>query len=151
MKHSAGIIPFRVKDGKYEFFVGHPGGPFWSRKRYWALLKGGIQDGEDERMAAIREFNEESGVSLPQDVLKCLVKVTSVKQNPKKRVTAFAVKYGNINPEVCFSNMADNCDWPEIDKYAWIDYDEIVRTTNKTNIPFYDEIIVMDKEGKFQC
>ena len=148
MKHSAGIIPYRKIDGRYEFFVGHPGGPFWKNKNYWALLKGGIEEGEDERMAAIREFREESGIVLPEIIEESIFRVCSVKQNPKKRVTAFAVYYPDINPNDCFSNMADNCDWPEIDAYGWVDYTDIRQCTNKTNVVFYDEIVRMDKERR---
>ena len=149
MKHSAGIIPFRKRNGKYEFFVGHPGGPYWERKNYWALFKGGIQRNETEMEAAIREFREETGFPLPKETEEKLVKVMTVQQNPHKKVTAFAVEYGDINPEKCFSNMADGCVWPEIDRYEWKEYDELIKCTNRSNIPFYEEIVKMDKEEKF--
>ena len=65
MSTSAGIIPYRINNGHIEFFVGHPGGPYWKNNPYYAFLKGGLEEGEDSFMAAIREFKEESGLSLP--------------------------------------------------------------------------------------
>lgn len=151
MKHSAGIIPFRVNNGRYEFFVGHPGGPYWEGKKYWALLKGGLERNEDVKEAAIREFQEESGVTLGEDVIQRLVLVGTVKQSKQKQVTAFAVKYGTINPSECHSNMADFCDWPEIDSYQWVEYEELVACTHPTNVMFYEKIVQMDKQGLFTC
>lgn len=154
MKHSAGIIPFRVnEDGQYQFFVGHPGGPFWKDKNYWALLKGGVEGNEDLKQAAVREFKEESGAKLDYDkISKYMRFVDTVKQRSGKMVTAYAVKMmrtdeESIDPLKCFSNMADGCDWPEIDEYRWVPITEIIECTNKTNVPFYNKIIEMDGGG----
>lgn len=143
MKHSAGIIPYRMNNGKYEFFVGHPGGPRWSERTYWAMLKGRIEEGEDEMTAALREFQEESGVAIPENLKDKIFKLGTVIQNPKKLVTAFAVEFPDIYPERCRSNMADHCDWPEIDNYAWIDYESILKYTHPTNIVFFETIVKM--------
>ena len=65
MIYSAGIIPFRRNNnGETEFFVGHPGGEMWKNRNYWAFLKGGVEEGETWQDTALREFTEESGVSL---------------------------------------------------------------------------------------
>ena len=145
IKYSAGIIPYRISEGHYEFFVGHPGGPYWADKNYWALLKGRLEYGEDEKTAALREFQEESGIRLPEDAVYNMWKVCTLKQNPKKMVTAFAVEYGDIDPSQCHSNMADYCDWPEIDSYAWVPYEEILKCTHKNNTEFYKKIVETKK------
>jgi predicted NUDIX family NTP pyrophosphohydrolase len=47
-----------------EFFLIHPGGPFWKNKNdgAWSIPKGLIEDREDLLAAAVREFREETGI-----------------------------------------------------------------------------------------
>ena len=137
MKRSVGIIPVKVVEGTLMFFVGHPGG--W-RREYWAYLKGGIERDEYEKDTALREFKEESGVDL-SDRMFDLVWLGFVKQNPKKMVGAFYVFVDDIDPKKCFSNLIADGVTPEIDRYKWMSYEELVPLTNKTHIPFYDKII----------
>jgi ADP-ribose pyrophosphatase YjhB (NUDIX family) len=62
-KTRAGILLFRQAGKDLQVFLGHPGGPFWSRKDLgvWTLPKGLIAPGEDPLAAAQREFAEETG------------------------------------------------------------------------------------------
>lgn len=163
MSTSAGIIPYRVKDGHIEFFVGHPGGPYWKNNSYYAFLKGGLEEGENSLQAAIREFEEESGIPLP---IIPFISLGAVKQNSKKTVYAYGVEY-DIDPEKCFSNECEvehpsnsgiKIKIPEIDKYAWMTFEELKEITNKNHLPFYKEIInykrtqglykgIMDEDG----
>jgi ADP-ribose pyrophosphatase YjhB (NUDIX family) len=41
----------------------HPGGPFWARKDLgsWSIPKGEYEEWEDPLLAAVREFDEETG------------------------------------------------------------------------------------------
>jgi predicted NUDIX family NTP pyrophosphohydrolase len=143
VRHSAGIIPFRIVDEKLEFFVGHPGGPFWKGKNYWALLKGGIEEGEDILEAAVREFREESGITLPEDVVRRLSYIGTVRQNSRKNVSAFAVECPDIEPDRCHSILVEGKDWPEIDGYKWMGLPELKECTNQTNVVFYETIETM--------
>lgn len=139
MKHSAGIIPFRINSAnKIEFFVGHPGGNIWKKIDYWAFLKGGINKNEERIDAAIREFKEESGIELPKDRLFF---IGEVKQNPHKTVIAYCIHYPYIKENECFSNQVENESFPEIDKYRWLTFDELKDVTHIKHIPFYEKII----------
>ena len=141
MTYSAGIIPYRFNNnGDVEFFVGHPGGPFWHDKDYWALLKGRRNKDESAESCAIREFQEESGITLTDNEKSKIWYLGFVKQRKDKIVSAFALEKPDINPDVCYSNMADNCEWPEIDKYAWMELNEVVAKTHPTNIFFFQHI-----------
>ena len=62
-KRSAGLLPYRRKDGRIEVLLVHPGGPFWARKDLgaWSIAKGEYQAPEPALDAAIREFAEETG------------------------------------------------------------------------------------------
>jgi predicted NUDIX family NTP pyrophosphohydrolase len=62
-EHSAGVLLYRARGGHYEVFLVHPGGPYWAAKDEgaWSIPKGLVQAGEDELMAARREFTEETG------------------------------------------------------------------------------------------
>lgn len=146
MECSAGIIPFRKNsDGELEFFVGHPGGTDWEKKDYWAYLKGNIKANESAETAAMREFKEESGIDLVNVTKDKLITLGITKQNKYKHVIAFAVYYPDIDPEKCYSNMADNGLNPEIDRYAWLTYKEVVKKTHPKHIVFYNKIVEIDK------
>lgn len=62
-KTSAGILPYRKREGRLEVLLVHPGGPFWADKDLgsWSIAKGEYQAGEDAFGAALREFREETG------------------------------------------------------------------------------------------
>lgn len=139
MKTSSGIIAYSVKDGKLLFLAGHPGG---CRNDYWTMFKGECADGEELAETAVREFCEETGIELGGEAITDIVYLGCVKQSNHKRVHAFAleVDYDGIDLSACHSNKADNCDWDEIDRYAWFDYDGIVSRTHRTHKIFYDKI-----------
>lgn len=139
MIHSCGIIPFRVNsDGEMEFFVGHPGG---MRRDYWAFLKGQVEEGENASEAAIREFKEESGLTMDDCESGLLMPLGSVMQNPKKKVTAFGLHYPNILPYECHSNLTENGVTPEIDGYRWMTKDDLYPRTHKAHIVFYEKLL----------
>lgn len=68
MKISAGILPYRIQDGKLEVYLVFPGGPQNKTKRLWGLAKGGIETGEDMIQAAKREFTEETSFDPPVEL-----------------------------------------------------------------------------------
>lgn len=150
MTVSSGFIAYRIKEGKIEFFVGHPGGPYYKTKEYYTFLKGKRKDiFEDLFENAKREFLEESG--LPEEIIKKDVEYTYlgfVKQ-PKKFVHAFLVPL-DIDPNVCHSNKA-MIEYPknsenyieilEVDKYKWMSLDELKGKTHPLHIPLYEKAI----------
>lgn len=64
---SAGVLVYRRTGPRPEFLLGHPGGPLWARKDEgaWMIPKGLIEAGEDPAAAAVREFQEETGLMCP--------------------------------------------------------------------------------------
>lgn len=139
MKHSSGIIPYRVgSDGELEFFVGHPGG---QTRPFWSFLKGCVEKGEDTLEAAVREFGEESGYSLSVNELRTIIPLGTVRQNEEKIVTAYAVECEDIDPDRCHSNLVDGSTIPEIDRYAWMTLDELERLTHPAHIQFYYKLV----------
>jgi len=64
---SAGVMVYRSTGPAPEFLLGHPGGPLWTRKDLgaWMIPKGLIEPGEDPAAAAVREFEEETGLKCP--------------------------------------------------------------------------------------
>lgn len=55
---SAGAVLFREKNGKREYLLLK----YKNKKEYWGLAKGMIEEGEDEKKAALREIYEETGL-----------------------------------------------------------------------------------------
>ncbi|HEY0897547.1 MAG TPA: NUDIX domain-containing protein, partial [Sphingobacteriaceae bacterium] len=64
MKRSAGILLYKKIDGDLYVFLVHPGGPFWKSKDLgsWSIPKGEFTGDEEPLAAALREFEEETGV-----------------------------------------------------------------------------------------
>ena len=103
----------------------HPGGPFWAKKDLgaWSLPKGELEDGEDPRDAALREFEEETGFTIDGE----LRELAPAKQKSGKLIYAYAVE-GDCDPEqlrsVNFSmewppRSGQQREFPEVDRGAW--------------------------------
>jgi predicted NUDIX family NTP pyrophosphohydrolase len=124
---SAGIVAFRTRHGKLEVLLVHPGGPFWRKKDLgaWSIPKGEYVSGEDPEYVARREFREELGIELIEDLLP----LGEVRQRGGKAVQAFAVEC-DIDLENISSNTFE-IEWPprsgrrqtfpEIDRAEWFD------------------------------
>ena len=129
MKHSAGILLYRKRDD-FEYFLTHPGGPYWSHKDLgsWSIPKGLLEHGETPLDAALREFEEETSFKAEGD----LIELGFVKPNPNRIITAFALEM-DIDPKKVVSNTCI-IEWPpksgkkmeilENDRSAWFHYGE---------------------------
>lgn len=63
-KTSAGLLMYRTKPRGVEVLLVHPGGPFWTKKDdgAWFVPKGELDSNEEPLNAALREFEEETGL-----------------------------------------------------------------------------------------
>jgi predicted NUDIX family NTP pyrophosphohydrolase len=126
-KHSAGILLFRRTNVYPEVFLVHPGGPFWINKDKgaWSVPKGEFTGEEDPLAAAIREFKEETGLSVSGD----FIELTPVKQKGSKIVHVFALEHDPDTSQLTSNTFT--IEWPpksgrmqqfpEVEKYAWFD------------------------------
>jgi predicted NUDIX family NTP pyrophosphohydrolase len=148
-KQSAGIIPYKMVKKQLFFFIAHPGGPLYRKKDngFWSIVKGEIEEGEEPIKCAIREFKEETGISIKGD----LMPLTPVKQKSGKLVRAWAVEQ-DIDPEDAKSNMfqmewppksGTMAEFPELDKFEWFN----AQTTVEKLIPAQTPLVyeVMDR------
>ena len=146
MEYSAGIIPFRVNENNVmEFFVGHPGGQSEEWDNYWAFLKGGVEPGETWKQAALREFKEESGLTLNDISDWMLIPLGNSQQNKHKVVIAFGLHYPNIDPDTCTSNLIEGGEDPEVDRYSWKTYEELEKVTHKKHLLFYKQLMELNE------
>jgi predicted NUDIX family NTP pyrophosphohydrolase len=105
---SAGLLMYRIQDGKLQVLLVHPGGPWFLNKDdgAWTIPKGEIEPGEDLLEAAKREFEEETGIT-PTGPFFAL---TPIKQKGGKIVHAWAFQ-GDCDPSTICSNTF-TMEWP---------------------------------------
>jgi len=108
MALSSGILVFRKAGEALEFFLVHPGGPFFVKKDvgFWTIPKGLVEEKEDLLVAAKREFLEETGFELSGD----FIDLGFIVQKGGKRVHCFAVEF-DLDPSQLVSNTFD-LEWP---------------------------------------
>ena len=147
MKQSAGILLYRLIHNKPEFFLVHPGGPFFKNKDLgaWSIPKGEFEDGEDPLIAARREFEEETGQAIDGD----FIPLKSVKLKSGKIVYAWAIEK-DIDPKVLLSNTIQ-LEWPpksgkkieipEVDKGEWFSIDEAKEKINPAQVDLLNQLI----------
>jgi predicted NUDIX family NTP pyrophosphohydrolase len=152
-KTSAGLLVYRLREGRLQVFLAHPGGPFWARKDLgaWSLPKGEFIEPEDPLEAARREFQEETGFDLegPFEPL------TPRKQSTGKIVHAWAVE-GDFDPRQIRSNTfllewpkgsGRQKEFPEIDRADWFDLEEAKRRILPGQAGFLDELAALREVG----
>lgn len=147
MKLSAGLLIFRKIDNQFEFFLVHPGGPFFAKKDagWWTVPKGEVLENEKPIDAAVREFDEETGFKISGDFKE----LTPIVQKGGKKVFCWAVE-AEVDATEFISNTFE-MEWPprsgktkifpEVDKAGWFEYDEAAKLINEKQISFLDEVL----------
>lgn len=137
---------YRIRGGRVELLLVHPGGPFWKTKDAgaWSLPKGEISAEEDELEAAQREFFEETGV-LPKGEFSLLGEIV---QKGGKVVRAWAFE-GDYDPATLKSNTftmewpprsGKQQEFPEIDRAAFFTPEEARKRINPAQAQFIDAL-----------
>lgn len=127
---------FRRIDKELEVLLVHPGGPFWKNKDQgaWSVPKGEFTNSEDPLDAAIREFEEETGVKLQGD----FIELQQIQQKGGKLVLAWAIE-SDLDTSTIRSNTF-KMEWPpksgkwievpEIDKASWFPIEQALQKIN---------------------
>lgn len=135
-KESAGLVMFRVCGDVLQVFLAHPGGPFWQNKDAgaWSIPKGEIEANEDMLATAIREFQEEIGIT----PLEPFFPLGSITQKSGKTVHAWAFQ-GDCDSSKVRSNTVE-IEWPprsgkkllipEIDRAEFFELPEALKRVN---------------------
>lgn len=92
-KQSAGFLMYHHKDGELHVLLAHPGGPIFTKKDFgiWTPPRGEQNEGEDLLQTAKREFEEETGLSVPETSFLPLGK-TALKSGKIVHIWAFENK-----------------------------------------------------------
>lgn len=106
---SAGLLMFSVTKEAIKVFLVHPGGPFFTNKDngWWGIPKGLPEENEDLLNAAIREFEEETGIKSSGEYLP----LGTVEQKGGKTVYAWAFRTDNSIPFEIKCNTF-SIEWP---------------------------------------
>jgi predicted NUDIX family NTP pyrophosphohydrolase len=146
MTRSAGILVYDPGEPGLRVLLAHPGGPFWRNKDLgaWMIPKGEIGPQEEPLAAAVREFTEETGVTLSS----AFIPLGELKQKGGKQVIAFACR-ATLDPEMFRSNSFE-LEWPprsgrlqtfpEIDRAAWFDMPTAQTKILPSQRPFLDRL-----------
>jgi predicted NUDIX family NTP pyrophosphohydrolase len=148
-RKSAGIVLFRRRSEGIEFFLVHPGGPFWKNKDAgaWSVPKGEFNDNEYPLAAAIREFEEETGTIIEGD----FIQLSPVKLKSGKTIYAWALE-NDIDPVSFRSNLFEmewpphsgkKQEFPEIDKAEWFSLEQVFNKINTSQVALIEELISM--------
>jgi len=145
-KTSAGLLVYRLREGRLEVLLVHPGGPFWARKDLgaWSIPKGEFAEPEEPLAAAVREFQEETGSTIDGTFLP----LPPRKQSGGKIVHAWAVE-GDLDPGQIRSNTfllewpkgsGRRKEFPEVDRAEWFEIPEAKRRILAGQAGFLDDL-----------
>jgi predicted NUDIX family NTP pyrophosphohydrolase len=145
-KQSAGILLYRFQNNTPEVFLVHPGGPFWAKKdkNTWSVPKGEFTNEESAHDAALREFEEETGVRI-----ECkMTELSPVRQKSGKTVYCFTCR-GDIDPSGIKSNTFE-MEWPprsgrkqsfpEVDRAGWFGFTPARTKILEYQLPLLNEL-----------
>ncbi len=124
-QHSAGLLLYRDD----AVFLAHMGGPFWAHKddHAWSIPKGLVQPDEDPLDAALREFEEEIGMTAPALPYELL---TFFRTSSGKDLSIFAGTPESQSLVAFVSSNTFTVQWPprsgtmasfaEVDRAQWL-------------------------------
>lgn len=141
-KVTAGLLMCR-KAKELQFFLVHPGGPFYAKKNdgVWSIPKGLPEGNEELLETAQREFFEETGI----DPSPPFYSLGTAKLKSGKVIHAWCFE-GEWDPaEGIVSNVfkiewppasKKFVDFPEVDRAEWLPYDRALKLIHPQQAPF---------------
>ena len=147
-KISAGLLMYRMREGQLEVFLAHPGGPLFKNKDegHWSIPKGEIEPGEDLLAAAIREFEEETGLEPRGD----FIELGAIQQKGGKIVHAWAFP-GEWDEARLLQSNTFELEWPprsgkiqrfpEIDRAGFFSIPQARQKLKEAQHPFLDRLL----------
>lgn len=145
-KTSAGLLMYRIKDGKLQIFLVHPGGPFWKDKDdgAWSIPKGEVNEGEDLLKTAKREFEKETGIKPEGE----FISLGKIKQKAGKVIHAwvfegqwggFLMKQSTIKIE--WPPKSDKkIEIPEVDRLEFFNVENAKKKINPAQIELIERL-----------
>lgn len=144
-KISAGILAYRYSGGLLQFFLIHPGGPYWARQDAgaWSIPKGQVES-DDYLVEAQREFREETGFEAHGEFLELVPQ----KLKSGKIIHAWAVNM-DLDADKLNSNVVviewppksgKTVSFPEADRGAWFSETEALTKINQGQRGFISEL-----------
>ena len=138
---------FRRRHFELEVLLVHPGGPYWRKKDLgsWSIPKGEYTEGETALAAAMREFEEETGIKPSGE----FVPLDDIRQPSGKIITAWAFE-GDCSPAEIRSNLfsmewppksGKTREFPEIDRASWFSLEDAKARILKGQVGFLDRLI----------
>jgi len=150
---SAGLLMFRRSaSGGLEVYIAHPGGPFFKNKDEgaWTIPKGEIPEGEKPLAAALREFEEETGLRIGESGR--FHDLGSIQQKGGKTVYAWGVE-GDCPAGHRLKSNTFRIEWPprsgkfqefpEIDRAEFFPVDLARRKINPAQAAFLDRLAAL--------
>jgi predicted NUDIX family NTP pyrophosphohydrolase len=146
---SAGLLLYRRSANGLEVFLAHPGGPFFRNKDagVWTIPKGEIAPDEAPLVAALREFEEETGLRF--DASDRFFELGAVRQKGGKTVHAWAVE-GDCPSGHCLASNIFRVEWPprsgkfqefpEIDRAEFFPLPVAREKINPAQVTFLDRL-----------
>ena len=151
---SAGLLLYRAAPA-IEVFIAHMGGPFWARKQTaaWTIPKGELDEPEEPRAAALREFAEEIGTEAPAADYADL---GAFRYASGKVVHVFAGEAPTFAIEELRSNTFE-IEWPrgsgakqafpEVDRAAWFEPDAAIERILEAQAPLVERCLLILEAG----
>jgi predicted NUDIX family NTP pyrophosphohydrolase len=149
---------YRIRAGKVEVLLVHPGGPFWAKKDLgaWFITKGEVETNESPIDTAKREFEEELGAPLPG---ADLIALGTVRHKSGKLVHGWAVE-GNVDCSSVKSNTffvewpprsGKQQEFPEIDRARFFDLSEAWQKMHTAEREFLPRLVAALTERGVDC
>lgn len=105
-------------------------------RKYWDIPKGGAQEGETARAAAVREAQEETGINLSCAALE---ELGVVRYLPRKNLHLFRTSLHTSECDVArcrctsfFVHPVSGIRTPEVDRFRWVDLPDIASFAAKS-------------------
>lgn len=146
---SAGLLVYRLEDGRLQVLLVHPGGPFHKNKDKgaWSIPKGEVEPGHELLETAQRELQEEVGATAAGP----FVSLTPVKQKGGKVVHAWACQ-GDFDTRQFVSNTfklqwppgsGKFQEFPEVDRAEYFDVETAKWKINPAQAALVEELEVI--------